>query len=203
MSSAWSDVVHENRKRAELQRAREELRLRRRGYAVEEKPSAGIPAVLSLAGVLTAAAWWRKEGRKAHGRRDWKTLPGVSQLLDFLQSGSQPKRGPTRSKAKPKTQLAPPSKAAAARQQAAGGRPTKPGSSSSSGGSSSASAAAAAGAAAVKRAGGGGRSSAQQLPPRPLSSSPQPEASTSASASSSSQQQQSKAKKKKNKKKKK
>lgn len=39
MSSAWSDVVHENRKRAELQRAREELRLRRRGYAVKVRAS--------------------------------------------------------------------------------------------------------------------------------------------------------------------
>lgn len=127
---SWSEVVHENRKRAELQRAREELRLRRRGYAVEvcvvagpwkkafstccvvlqgpsnirqhdtavapprpmqlhvvtpadlgarcflqEKPSAGISAVLTLAGALTAGAWWRKEGRKPHSR-DWKSLPG-------------------------------------------------------------------------------------------------------------------------------
>jgi hypothetical protein len=35
---SWSEVVHENRKRSELQRAREELRLRRRGYAVEVRP---------------------------------------------------------------------------------------------------------------------------------------------------------------------
>lgn len=31
--------------------------------------------MLTLAGVLTAAAWWRKEGRKVHGR-DWRSLPG-------------------------------------------------------------------------------------------------------------------------------
>lgn len=42
---------------------------------VQEKASAGIPAVLTLAGVLTATAWWRKEGRKVQGR-DWKSLPG-------------------------------------------------------------------------------------------------------------------------------
>lgn len=43
---------------------------------LQDKPSAAIPAVLTLAGALTAAAWWRKEGRKAHNR-DWKTLPGA------------------------------------------------------------------------------------------------------------------------------
>lgn len=185
----WSQVVHENRKSAELQRAREDLRLRRRGHAIEERPSAGVPAVLTLAGVLTAAAWWRKEGRKVHGR-DWRSLPGISQLLDFLQSGNTPKRTVTRSKSKPKTQLAPPGRAAAARQQAAGKTagtgPARTSSSNSGGGG----AAAAAAAAAVMRASGGGSSSggAQQQ---------QVAASSSAGGS-----QQSKAKKKKNKKKK-
>jgi hypothetical protein len=37
----WSQVVHDNRKKAELQRAREELKLRRRGYELEVSGSPG------------------------------------------------------------------------------------------------------------------------------------------------------------------
>jgi hypothetical protein len=83
------------------------------------------------------------------------SFAGISQLLDFLQPDSRPKRAPTRSKSKPKAQLAPPSKAAAAR-QAAGRKAAGPPRSGSSGGST---AAAAAGAAALQRASGGGGSS--------------------------------------------
>jgi len=95
---------------------------------------------------------------------------GISQLLDFLQSGNTPKRTVTRSKSKPKTQLAPPGRAAAARQQAAGKTagtgPARTSSSNSGGGG----AAAAAAAAAVMRASGGGSSSggAQQQQVRGL-----------------------------------
>jgi hypothetical protein len=97
----WSQTVHENRRRAELQRARDELRKRKRGYDIEAQPDAGMSAVTALLGALAGIAWWRKEGRKLQGR-DWHKLPGMQQLLSLVNGGGQTSRGPTRGKAKPK-----------------------------------------------------------------------------------------------------
>lgn len=97
----WSQVVHLNRKKAELSRAREELRKRKRCYDIEVSANAGLPAVTTLLGALAGGVWWKREGRKLHGR-DWRNIPGMQQLLALLTGGKQPSRTPARGNAKPK-----------------------------------------------------------------------------------------------------
>lgn len=111
----WSEVVHQNRKRAALTRAREELPLRKRGYDIELGPDAHMSALAALVGVLSGAVWWRKGGRTVQGQ-DWQTIPGLQQLLELLNLRQKQPRSTTRGKAKPKqsTKTAVISKAAAA-----------------------------------------------------------------------------------------
>lgn len=111
----WSEVVHHNRKQVELSRAREELRIRRRGYDVELGPDVTMPTLMTLVGVLSGAVWWRKEGRKVQGR-DWQDIPGLQQLLELLNLRPKQTRSTVRSKVKPKqsAKAAVVSKAAAA-----------------------------------------------------------------------------------------
>ncbi|WIA42294.1 hypothetical protein OEZ86_008308 [Tetradesmus obliquus] len=97
----WSQTVHDNRRRAELQRARDELRKRKRGYDIVSQPDAGMSAVSALLGALAGIAWWRKEGRKLQGR-DWGKLPGMQQLLSLVNGSGQTQRSTTRGKTKPK-----------------------------------------------------------------------------------------------------
>eukprot|EP00775_Hariotina_reticulata_P000816 gene816-1133_t len=97
----WAQVVHENRKKAELSRAVDEFKKRKRGYDVEVEPNARMPALLVLTGLLSGTAWWRREGRKVHGR-NWRTLPLVQQVIEFIQQNKTPKRTSVRGKVKPK-----------------------------------------------------------------------------------------------------
>jgi hypothetical protein len=79
----WSTEVHESRKAACLQQARQRYRLRKRGYPVEEIANSSISALCSVVAAFSSAVWWKREGRKLQGR-DWKRFPVVRQFLDLL-----------------------------------------------------------------------------------------------------------------------
>jgi hypothetical protein len=96
----WGAVVHENRRRAELQRARSEAPARRRGYALEARPDAELPALLTLGAALSAALWARHEARSPAGPR-WRRLPGAASLLALL-NGPHTRSAPTAARGKPR-----------------------------------------------------------------------------------------------------
>jgi hypothetical protein len=100
----WVDIVHEQRKAAALAQARTEFRLKKRGRAVEAKPIAKIPALLVVAGAVSSLALWRREGERIRAA-DVRSLPGVRQLLAFLESSPQP--GAARGQVRPRAVATP------------------------------------------------------------------------------------------------
>jgi hypothetical protein len=82
----WANEVNEHRYAATIAQARQEYRMKKRGYKVEVGPTGNLAAVAAFVALAGSAFWWKKEGHKLRGR-NWRNMPVIKQVLDFMSNG--------------------------------------------------------------------------------------------------------------------
>ena len=83
--------LYEHRYSATLAQARQEYRMKKRGYKVEASANGSLATAAVFAALLGSAFWWQRESKRLGGR-DWRGLPVIKQLLGFISSGKADRR---------------------------------------------------------------------------------------------------------------
>lgn len=84
----WSEEVQASRTQQALQQAREDARLRRKGFKPEVSKDADFKPFLGLLSAIAGTLIWRQEGHRLKGV-DWKELPVLKQLYALLTDDTQ------------------------------------------------------------------------------------------------------------------